>query len=203
MLRVSSLLLSSVLVAAALTSSLVSSACASPADKAAQTTASLPAPGSPAPDFTAPDQTGTARSLESFRGKPLVLFFYPRDGTPGCTKEACAFRDAWSRYEAAGVNVVGVSTNDIASHAAFAAEHKLPFPLLADTNEVILRAYGVPSTMGFAQRVSVLIDATGTVVRVFPDVDPGVHADEVLRAASSAPPTATTTAPAPATTTGG
>ena len=152
--------------------------------------AGLPAPGSMAPSFAAADQTGQTRTLEEFRGKPLVLFFYPSDGTPGCTAEACAFRNAWQRYADAGVAVVGVSTNDVASHAAFAAEHKLPFPLLADTDKAMLNAWGVSSTFGMAARVSFLIDGDGRIVRVFPDVDPALHAQEVLQAAAALSPTA-------------
>ncbi len=158
-----------------------------------------------APSFSALDQTGKPRTNEEFRGRPLVLFFYPADGSPGCTKEACAFRDAWARYEAANVAVVGVSTNDVASHAKFVAEQHLPFALLADTDQAMLRAYGVQSTMGFAQRVSILIDAEGRVVRVWPDVDPGVHATDVLAAVADlpakAPAPSTDGAAAPATTT--
>ena len=158
---------------------LVSTSCASTSSATAM---SLPAAGTPAPAFSAADQTGAVRTLESFHGKPLVLFFYPKDGSPGCTKEACAFRDAWQRYEAANVAVVGVSTDSVASHAAFAAEHRLPFALLADTDEQMLRAYGVKSMLGMAQRVTILIDGNGIVSRTFPDVDPGVHADEHRRA---------------------
>lgn len=161
--------------------------------------AGLPAPGSMAPSFAAADQTGQTRTLDEFRGKPLVLFFYPSDGTPGCTREACAFRNAWQRYADAGVAIVGVSTNDVASHAAFAAEHKLPFPLLADTDKTMLNAWGVSSTFGMAARVSFLIDGDGRIVRVFPDVDPALHAQEVLQAAAALSPTAGT-APAPVTT---
>jgi peroxiredoxin Q/BCP len=110
----------------------------------------------------------------------VVLYFYPRDATPGCTREACAFRDAWSRFEAANAVVVGVSTDDSESHAEFASEHELPFPLLADTDERIADAYGVAVRLGFAQRMTFLIDPQGRVRHVFESVDPGVHADEVL-----------------------
>ena len=158
--------------------------------------AGLPPPGAMAPAFAAADQTGQTRTLDEFRGKPLVLFFYPSDGTPGCTKEACAFRNAWQRYADAGVAIVGVSTNDVASHAAFAAEHKLPFPLLADTDKAMLNAWGVSSTFGMAARVSFLIDGDGRIVRVFPDVDPALHAQEVLQAAAALSPTPAPT-PAP------
>jgi peroxiredoxin Q/BCP len=141
--------------------------------------------GTPAPAFSARDQTGAVRTLAEFSGRPLVLFFYPRDGTPGCTKEACAFRDAWKRYEEAGVGVVGISTDDVATHARFAAEHRLPFPLLADEDGAVARAYGVDLTLGLAQRVTVLVGPDGVVRRTWPDVDPGVHAAQVLPAATA------------------
>ena len=159
--------------------------------------------GAPAPAFSARDQTGTPRTLAEFRGRPVVLYVYPKDGTPGCTKEACAFRDAWKRYEEAGVAVVGVSTDDVAAHARFAAEHKLPFPLLADEGGAIARAYGVDLTLGLAQRVTVLVGPDGVVLRTWPDVDPAVHAAQVLPAATAAttkptaPTTPTSTAPTP------
>ncbi len=148
-------------------------------------------PGATPPAVRALDQTGSQRTLDEFRGSPVVVFFYPKDGTPGCTTEACAFRDAWSRYDEAGVAVVGVSTDSVAAHARFAAEHGLPFPLLADTDAAIARAWGVGVTLGMTHRVSFLLGADGRVARVFPDVDPGVHADEVLAAAAMLPAAAT------------
>lgn len=144
-------------------------------------------PGSTAPSLRALDQTGRARTLEEFRGRPLVVFFYPKDGTPGCTAEACAFRDAWQRYEEAGVSVVGVSTDTVEAHARFADEHGLPFPLLADVDAAIAKAWGVGVTFGMTHRVSYLLDGGGRIARVFPDVDPGVHAGEVLAAAAALP----------------
>ncbi|MBI1947183.1 MAG: peroxiredoxin [Deltaproteobacteria bacterium] len=149
--------------------------------------ATLLAPGTVAPPIAALDQTGATRTLQEFRGRPLIVFFYPRDGTPGCTREACAFRDAWQRYQQAGVAIVGVSTDSVAAHARFAAEHRLPFALLADPDATIARDYGVDLTFGLAERVSFLIDGEGRIARVFPDVDPGVHAAEVLAAAASLP----------------
>ena len=134
-------------------------------------------------------------------GKPVVLFFYPADATPGCTKEACAFRDAWKSYEARGVAIVGVSTDDVAAHARFAAEHHLPFPLLADTDGAIARAWGVGVTFGIAQRQTVLVDGAGVVLQTWADVDPGVHAAQILAAVPSttSPAQAAPPAPAPAT----
>ncbi len=136
--------------------------------------------GTAAPDRPLRDQTGTERRLSEFRGRPLVVYFYPKDATPGCTREACAFRDAWNRYEAANVAIVGVSTDDVASHAAFAREHQLPFPLLADTEGALADDFGVPRRLGMASRVTFVLDAEGVVRAQFRDVDPGVHADEVL-----------------------
>ncbi|MEM9190589.1 MAG: peroxiredoxin [Myxococcota bacterium] len=132
-----------------------------------------------APDFRALDQAGQPRTLTEFRGKAVVLYFYPRDGTPGCTTEACAFRDSWDRIEALNGQVVGVSTDNVASHRQFAEEHDLDFPLLADPEGEILAAYGVGQMLGMARRITFIIDEDGVVRRVFEDVDPGVHVDEV------------------------
>jgi peroxiredoxin Q/BCP len=101
------------------------------------------AEGQPAPDFTLLDQRGEPVSLSSLKGEPVVLYFYPRDDTPGCTKEACAFRDARSEYEAAGAHVVGVSPDDVASHRKFADKYELPFTLAADPDRTVCERYGV------------------------------------------------------------
>lgn len=141
--------------------------------------------GIAAPDFAALDQTGAERTLAAERGHVVVLYFYPRDATPGCTAEACAFRDAWARYQEAGVRVLGVSVDDVASHLAFAQEHELPFPLLADTDATITDAYGVRATeegVTYSRRVTYVIGPDGAILFVFDNVDPGVHADEVLAA---------------------
>jgi peroxiredoxin Q/BCP len=138
-------------------------------------------PISVAPDFTAPDETGAMRSLSEFRGHPVVLYFYPKDGTPGCTREACAFRDEWQRIRATGAEVVGVSLDSVESHAAFKKKHALPFPLLSDSDGRVLRAYGVPrNSNGYASRTTFVIDARGIIRRIFPEVDPAVHVDQVL-----------------------
>lgn len=135
---------------------------------------------SPTGPLSAPDQDGTTRSLEGERGRPVVVFFYPADGTPGCTAEACAFRDAWSRYTEAGVMVFGVSGDAQESKAAFAEKEKLPFPVLADPEHVWAKAFGVGSTLGMMERVTFLLDRDGKIAKVYPDVDPGVHAVQVL-----------------------
>jgi thioredoxin-dependent peroxiredoxin len=130
------------------------------------------------------DQRGEPVSLRG--APPTLLYFYPKDGTPGCTKEACAFRDAWQKYEAAGIRVVGVSFDDDASHKKFADEHQLQFSLIADPEHTWSDAFGVGRFLGTAdERVSFLIDPTGHVKKVYDDVDPGVHADQVLADASA------------------
>jgi peroxiredoxin Q/BCP len=142
--------------------------------------------GADAPNVSAVDQHGKEQSLAKERGHAVIVYFYPKDATPGCTKEACAFRDTWNKFTAANVQVFGVSEDDQKSHEEFAKEQNLPFPILADANGTWLRAFGVPSRFGMASRVSFLIDANGKVVKVYPDVDPAIHADEVLKDATAA-----------------
>jgi thioredoxin-dependent peroxiredoxin len=144
----------------------------------------LPA-GSAAPDLSAVDQNGKAHRLSEERGHPVVVYFYPKDNTPGCTKEACAFRDSWARYEKAGVQVFGVSADDQKSHEQFAKEQHLTFPILADADQKWIKGFGVTTKLGMASRVSFLLDGTGKVAKVYPDVDPGIHADEVLKDAAA------------------
>lgn len=151
-------------------------------------TSAAPAIGDPAPDLLLQDQTGRVRTLSEHRGHPVVLYFYPRDATPGCTAEACAFRDAWARLQATGTVVLGVSTDDVISHQRFHDEHGLPFDLLSDPDHVAADAYGVPVRMGgLAERRSFLIDAEGRLAQLWPDVDPGVHVEEVLAAIAALP----------------
>ncbi len=134
--------------------------------------------GASCPSLSATDSRGEVITLP---GPPVTLvFFYPKDGTPGCTTEACAFRDAWGRFDGAGLRVVGVSADSDAEHRAFAEEHELPFPLISDPEFVWANAFGVGRVLGMIRRVSFLIGADGKVARVYPDVDPGVHAEEVL-----------------------
>jgi peroxiredoxin Q/BCP len=146
----------------------------------------LPA-GSQAPELSATDQHGKTHRLAEQRGHKTVVYFYPKDMTPGCTKQACAFRDAWDRFEAAGVKVFGVSSDDQQSHEEFAKEERLPFPLLADPDHVWARAFGVPLRLGMTARVTFLLDAQGKVAKTYPDVDPALHASEVLRDAAEVP----------------
>ncbi len=132
-------------------------------------------------DLSAPDQTGATRRIQGERGHALVVYFYPKDGTPGCTKEACAFRDAWARYQKAGVQIFGVSSDEAKSHEQFAKEQHLPFPIVSDAGHAWSSAFGVTTKLGMDARVSFLIDRSGKVARVYPDVDPGLHAEEVLK----------------------
>ncbi|MFQ3598547.1 MAG: peroxiredoxin [Chloroherpetonaceae bacterium] len=141
--------------------------------------------GDLAPDFTLLADNGESVSLSALKGTPVVLYFYPKDFTPGCTKEACAFRDAFSEFQAAGVEVLGVSVDDVASHQTFKSEHNLNFRLLADTEKKVSTAYGVLSAMGFSNRITFLIDREGKIKRVFKEVKPDEHAAEVLAVAKT------------------
>ena len=141
--------------------------------------------GQPAPDVTGENQDGSQVRLSAVRGKPAVVYFYPKDGTPGCTKEACAFRDSFKQYVDAGITIFGVSGDDQASHRKFRAEHTLPFPLVADEDGAVQKAYGVPSTFGAPARITFLVDPKGHIAKVWKDVDPGVHAEQVLKAAQT------------------
>jgi len=136
-------------------------------------------PGTQAPAIEAQDQGGQTVKLDL--GKPTVLYFYPKDDTPGCTKEACAFRDDLAAFEARGVQVVGVSTDTVESHKAFADKHALTFPLLADADQEVAAAYGVLGESGHAQRITFIIE-DGTVRKVFEHVNPTGHSEQVLKA---------------------
>ena len=146
-----------------------------------------PAPGDRAPDFAAPDQTGRTVRLADFAGRPLALYVYPKDETPGCTKQACNLRDHHQALLDAGVAVVGVSPDDTASHERFAAAHGLPFPLLADPDRKILTAYGAWGEKTLYGRTSVgvkrttfLIGPDGRIAHVFKRPKTGDHAREIL-----------------------
>ena len=145
--------------------------------------------GDVAPDFTALDSNGQEVKLADLRGQKVVLYFYPKDDTPGCTKEACSFRDAHSVYEEQGIKVLGVSLDDEASHQAFASKYSLPFTLLADTDHAVADAYGVygektrgERTYMGVDRKTFLIDEQGKIKKVFDKVNVEEHADEVLQA---------------------
>jgi peroxiredoxin Q/BCP len=170
---------------------------ATPAAPSASTPAATPASaaqapsaplgvGSVAPDVTGADQNGSAVRLKDLRGQAVLVFFYPKAGTPGCTKEACAFRDVWQRYEKAGVRVVGVSHDTVADQAAFAREHGFKFPLVSDTEGTWGKAFGVPLRVWkFYSRISFLVGRDGRIAKTYLDVDPGVHAGQVLADAQS------------------
>jgi peroxiredoxin Q/BCP len=137
-------------------------------------------PGSPAPAFSLPDQDGRAVSTADLKGGWWVLWFYPKDQTPGCTREACGFRDRAGDLAALGVRVVGVSRDGVAAHRAFADRHGLAFDLLADPRGTVVAAYGARSWLpGVARRVSYLVDPAGRIRKVYPRVAPAGHAAEV------------------------
>lgn len=143
--------------------------------------AALPAAGALAPEFSLADQSGKARSLTEFRGKWVVLYFYPKDDTPGCTEEACKFRDDIIALEQMGAQVVGVSLDDSASHAQFAKKYRLPFPLLADPSGEVTRSYGALTQGGrYARRYTFLIDPAGNVAKVYTSVQTSRHSVEVI-----------------------
>jgi len=141
----------------------------------------------PAPEFTLTDDMGNTVSLSDFRGQPVVLYFYPKDDTPGCTTEACNFRDNYSAYE--GVTILGVSPDSVASHVKFKKKFGLPFPLLADEGHKISDQYGVWGPKKFMGRsyegilrTPFLIDREGKIAKVFENVKPAEHSEEVLSA---------------------
>jgi thioredoxin-dependent peroxiredoxin len=148
--------------------------------------------GQPAPTFTLPSDSGEEVSLSGLRGKPVVLSFYPKDDTPGCTTQACGIRDAWGDFERAGAVVLGVSPDDEKSHEKFKQKFDLPFTLLADTDHEVADAYGVWGEKSYAgktymgvHRSTFVIDGDGNVTRIFRDVKPAEHADQVLEALGS------------------
>lgn len=140
-----------------------------------------------APDFTVPDQNGTQHTLSHYQGRWVLLYFYPKDDTPGCTKEACMIRDTFPRFENLHVDVFGVSKDSVESHKKFADKYDIPFPLLSDEEGIALNAYGVwkekkmmgKTFMGIV-RSSFLIDPDGIIKKIYAKVKPEVHAEEVL-----------------------
>lgn len=145
--------------------------------------------GQPAPDFTLPDQQGKEVTLSELRGAPVVLYFYPKDDTPGCTKEACAFRDARADYEQAGAHVIGVSPDSPTSHQKFVDKYDLPFTLVSDADRQVCELYGVwqeknmygKKSMGVV-RSTFVIDSKGIVRKAFSKVKVDGHSDKVLEA---------------------
>ncbi len=145
--------------------------------------------GDPAPDFRLPADDGRTYSLKDFRGKKVVLYFYPKDDTPGCTREACSFRDSLARVASKRAVVLGVSKDDLDSHARFRKKYELTFPLLSDTDGKVLNAYGVwkeksayGKTFMGVERTTFIIDEKGRIAKVFLRVKVDGHVDEVLEA---------------------
>lgn len=143
--------------------------------------------GDPAPSFKALATTGEEISLENLLGKKVVLYFYPKDDTPGCTKEACGFRDHWSHYQKQGIMVLGVSKDSVASHQKFTQKYTLPFPLLSDPDAVMAEAYGVWGEKKFmgktylgVNRTTFLIDESGKIAYIWSKVKTNTHAEDVL-----------------------
>lgn len=139
--------------------------------------------GEPAPDFELPDQSGKLVRLSQYRGKTVVLFFYPKDDTTGCTMEACRFRDEFERFTDAGTEVVGISDDSADSHTRFIQKYKLPFTLLSDRGGKVRKLFGVKKTFGIIPgRVTFVIDGKGVVRHVFSSqTSPTQHVDEALR----------------------
>ncbi len=148
----------------------------------------LPNVGKPAPDFSLPSTTGEKLSLRQFKGKKtVVLYFYPKDETPGCTREACGFRDLNAEFEKNNTVILGVSTDSLESHQSFAGKHQLPFPLLSDEDAAVSKLYGVykqknlygKKSMGI-ERTTFIIDKTGRIAEIYPRVKVDGHIQEVL-----------------------
>ncbi len=141
-------------------------------------------PGQPAPEFSLPDQHGKIHRLADYRGRWLVLYFYPKDDTPGCTKEACSFRDNISAISEQGAAVLGVSVDNSDSHAEFAQKYHLPFPLLADRDGKVAEKYGSLRNLfviRLAKRHSFIIDPQGRIARIWREVNPATHVAEIVR----------------------
>lgn len=149
----------------------------------APVTLAAPEVGAEAPGFRLQDQNGKWVELKDHRGKWVVLYFYPKDNTPGCTTQACEFRDNIFAFRKAGAVILGISVDDVESHKAFAEEHGLPFPLLADANKEVAKEYGVLRSFGameVASSQTFIIDPQGRIVKHYPNVDPKGHSQEVL-----------------------
>lgn len=141
----------------------------------------------PAPGFTLPDQEGNSHSLAQYLGKWVLIYFYPKDDTPGCTTEACTLRDNFPEFKKLGITVLGISTDTVKSHKKFVEKYKLPFTLLADDEKKVVEQYGVWGKKKFmgheftgTMRSSFLVDPQGKIAKIYEKVKPAVHADEVL-----------------------
>jgi peroxiredoxin Q/BCP len=143
--------------------------------------AQTPAIGARAPDFRLQDQHGKWHTLADYRGKWIALYFYPKDQTPGCTTQACAFRDDIFAFREANAQILGVSIDDVESHKKFAAKHSLPFPILADSKKEVVDRYDVRGFFGFAKRETFLIDPQGMIVKHYVVDDPKTNSQDVLK----------------------
>ena len=135
--------------------------------------------GAYAPEFSLQDHTGTIRILSDYKGSYVVVYFYPKDDTPGCTKEACMIRDMYDEYAQNGIVVLGISKDSPESHIKFKEKYELPFTLLSDPGQSTIQAYGASGTL-FNKRITYIIDPEGVIAKVYPDVDPASHAMELL-----------------------
>jgi peroxiredoxin Q/BCP len=165
--------------------------------------AAMPPVGAPAPDFHSQMVTGdqvVPVSLADFHGRKLVLYFYPKDNTPGCTREACAFRDGFARLQAWGIAVLGCSIDSADSHKAFIKKYGLPFPLLLDPGHAIAHAYGADNgipILGLDRRVTYVIGENGLILKVYPSVDPSIHATQIIHDLGAEHPPSPTPAASP------
>lgn len=145
--------------------------------------------GDKAPEFSLPDQEGKTHSLKDYKGKKVVLYFYPKDDTPGCTKEACNFRDDYTKIKKLGAIILGVSKDKVSSHKKFSEKYELPFPLLSDESTEMIKSYDAWKPKKFmgreflgVVRITYIIDEKGKISHVFPQVKPDVHSKEVIAA---------------------
>ncbi len=138
----------------------------------------------PAPDFSLQDAYGNSYTLSEFRGSPIILYFYPKANTSGCTKQACGIRDNREKFSSEGIHVFGISVDSKESLQDFINDHQLNFPLLSDEQKEVSTAYGVLNNLGFASRVTFIIDKDGTIAKIIRDVDIENHADDVFKFAS-------------------
>ena len=143
--------------------------------------------GQKAPDFTLPDQSGTLHTLSDYKGQRVLIYFYPKDDTPGCTKEACNFRDNMSSFKKSKIQIFGISIDPVKRHAKFAEKFELPFPLLSDEKKEVVEAYGVWAKKKFmgreymgTLRMSFLIDPQGNIEKIYEQVKPDTHTQEVM-----------------------
>ena len=132
------------------------------------------------PDFSLLSDDGKTVSLSDLRGKEVVIYFYPKDNTPGCTKEACSFRDNINRFNSLGIPVYGISVDSVDSHIKFKNKYSLPFTLLSDSDKKLINELGIKSMFGTASRVTFILDKDGKIIKIYPKVSPDKHAEEII-----------------------